>query len=352
MVSRCQGVPILMQVMLPVIAWLWFAIAASAQPATWDEWADTANRSHPLAGKVVGADGKSLSFRNNRGPADHGGPGFAPLLSKGGVLLLGEVHDNASHHLLRSWIIARSLGGVKRKPAVVFEHIRANQQQALDALFPGRAGAQRMPTFDAVMQVLAWRDSGWPAAKLFEPLFDVALDAGLPMVAGDPPREQVRALARQGAGALSADERARLSLDAGLPAALRDALETELRGSHCGLLPAQAIGPMALAQRYRDAHQAAAALGAVAAHGSAVLLAGNGHVRKDRGTPWHIRQRSPATPVVSVMLIEVEDGKTNAMDYMPRDPDGRAAADMIIFTLRQPREDPCIGMRARFGKQK
>ena len=50
------------------------------------------------------------------------------------------------------------------------------------------------------------------------------------------------------------------------------------------------------------------------------------------------------------MLIEVEDGKTDPEAYVPRDPDGKPAADYIIFTPRAERDDPCVKMRAKMGK--
>jgi uncharacterized iron-regulated protein len=85
-------------------------------------------------------------------------------------------------------------------------------------------------------------------------------------------------------------------------------------------------------------------------HGSAILIAGNGHVRNDRGVPWYIRQRAPDRKVVSVMLVEVEDGRNYAEAYVPRDPDGKPAADYIIFTPRAEREDPCVKMRSGMTK--
>jgi hypothetical protein len=148
---------------------------------------------------------------------------------------------------------------------------------------------------------------------------------------------------------MAAEESARLGLDSELPAPLVEALSRELVDSHCGALPPQAIGGMAVAQRYRDAHQADAALAAAARHGSAILLAGNGHVRTDRGVPWHIRRRAPETPIVSLMILEVEDGNTAPLAYVPRAPDGRPVADLVIFTPRAARGDPCQVLRKGAG---
>jgi uncharacterized iron-regulated protein len=132
-----------------------------------------------------------------------------------------------------------------------------------------------------------------------------------------------------------------------LPAPLADALRRELEEGHCGALPPQALGGMAAAQRYRDAHMADALLGAAQRHGSAILIAGNGHVRADRGVPWHLRQRAPGAQVTAVLLLEVEEGRTDPADYLPRDSDGRPAADFIIFTPRAERPDPCESLRKK-----
>ena len=62
--------------------------------------------------------------------------------------------------------------------------------------------------------------------------------------------------------------------------------------------------------------------------------------------PLYLRQRVPDRKFVSVMLVEVEDDKTDPQAYVPRDPDGMPAADFIVLTPRQPRPDPCEAMRA------
>ena len=101
---------------------------------------------------------------------------------------------------------------------------------------------------------------------------------------------------------------------------------------------------MSLAQRYVDAHMADVLVKAAEMHGAAFLLAGNGHVRTDRGVPWYLRQLAPSRKVVSVMLLEVEDGKLDGAAG-PRTPDGAWAADYVLFTPRHARLDPCEAMR-------
>ena len=270
-------------------------------------------------------------------------------------LLLGEVHDNGHHHTLRRNIIetiksSHDLGTFSK--GLVFEHIRADQQPALDTFAEFNAKARRLGNSGDLFRFLDWDKSGWPDKKIFEPLFSAAINARLPILPGDPPRERVRAIAKGGAAALTDEERQRFKLDQPLEPKLQDALLDDLEASHCGLMPKTAFGGMAVAQRYRDAHLADALAEAAGKHGAAILLAGNGHVRKDRGVPYYLQQMAPNRKVVSVMLLEVEDGKNDPQAYIPRDPDGKPAVDYILFTPRAERKDPCAEMRERFGWKK
>jgi hypothetical protein len=47
------------------------------------------------------------------------------------------------------------------------------------------------------------------------------------------------------------------------------------------------------------------------------------------------------------MFVEVEEGNTDPQSYLPRDPDGRPAADFLVFTSRAERGDPCEKMRKK-----
>ena len=280
-------------------------------------------------------------------------------LSRGMLVLAGEIHDNPDQHAFRAYLLGwRSAppGIASKPPALVFEHIRIDQQPALDQFAEFNAKARRPGHSPGnsgdLFRFLEWDKSGWPDKKIFEPLFSAAIAAKLPILPGDPSRERVRAIARGGDAALTDDERQRFKLGQPLAARLQDALLDELEASHCGLMPKTAFVNMAVAQRYRDAHLADALAKAAGKHGSAILLAGNGHVRKDRGVPYYLRQMAPDRKAVSVMLLEVEEGRDDPAAYIPRDPQGKPAADYILFTPRAERKDPCAEMRARFGQKK
>jgi uncharacterized iron-regulated protein len=260
-----------------------------------------------------------------------------PAIAASEIVILGEAHDNPHHHQLRA--------GLLTKPAIAMEQLRADQNAGLATFTAYRAKSARPATIADFKTKVDWESGGWNQYP-YDPLLEAILKLSLPIYAGDPPRDTIRKIAKEGLGVLSADDQKRLALDQPLGEKLDAVSAEEIEASHCGMLPKSAIPKMALAQRYRDAHLADATLQAAADHGQAVLLTGNNHARTDRGVPWYIRARTPGKKVVSVVLVEVEEGKTDPEAYVPRDPDGRPAADYLIFTPSITRDDPCKA----FGK--
>lgn len=269
-----------------------------------------------------------------------------------GAVVIGEVHDNASQHEVQANLLRSDpVPSPEDKAAIVFEQVRSDQQSGLDqfALLQTRPAAPA--TLAEFKRLTNWDTSGWQQYN-YDPLLQAAIDLQLPLYAGDVPRATMMKVAKEGEAALPSDERARLKLDVPLGEANDAASLATIEENHCGLMPKEALKPMAYAQRYRDAHLADATLNAAERHGSAILITGNEHARTDRGAPWYIRQRAPDKKVVSVMLIEVEAGKTDPEAYVPRGPDGKPAADYIIFTPAAPHEDQCAKMRERMQKKK
>ncbi len=275
-------------------------------------------------------------------------------------ILIGEVHDNPLHHRIQAWIV-RALAR-KRKPAVVFEMIGVDQTEAL-ARYLSRPDARAAGLGPA----LDWEKRGWPAWSIYQPIAEAALASGLAIRAGDAPREQIRAVGREGLGTLDEAQRERLGLGAPLNEALSRALEQELIEGHCNLLPAAAIKPMMGVQRFRDASLADSLISAAreAGGGAAILITGNGHARSDFGVAWYLRRRAPGARIVTVLAIEADEVADNGAAAVPRPesgdfvrlaakapkgPDGRPAADYLWFTKPWPREDPCEQLRKRFGK--
>lgn len=307
--------------------------------------------SHPLCGQILptGPAGSEISDALCAGdPWIRLKTAASAAISSGGVLILGETHDNAAHHLLQAAAV-EEFGGQSagKRPAVVFEQLRADQEGGLatfkalsDSATPGTG------TLGDLKRLVDWEKSSWPK-DIYEPLFAAAIEMRLPIYAGDVSRAEIMKAAKEGEAALLPENRSRLGLDAPLGESLDAASVKEIENAHCGALPKDAFGGMAYAQRYRDAHLANAVLDAVATDGSAFLIAGTGHARTDRGVPWYIRHRDGQKKIVSVMFVEVEDGNDDPQSYVPRGPDGQPAADFVVFTARTERGDPCEKMRKK-----
>jgi uncharacterized iron-regulated protein len=235
-------------------------------------------------------------------------------------VLLGEKHDHAEHHRLQRELLAAI--AKSRKPAVVFEMVDVDDQPKLDAA-PREA--------DAIGEATTWKARGWDW-PLYRPIVALALEKDLPIVAGNFPRARIKGLFHHGDGpSTEIDDATKKSLgiDRPLPPALERDLEDELAASHCGKLPKELLPTFALAQRLRDG-QLAERMRTRATAGGAVLIAGEGHVRRDRGVPWYL----PAGETYAIGFVELEKDKTAPDAYGD-------LYDAVWFTEPAKREDPC-----------
>lgn len=245
----------------------------------------------------------------------HAIPASAPR-----VLLLGEVHDSAAGHAKRAaWLTDDVAAGWR--PVIAMEQFDTDQQAALDAAMRDCADA------DCVVARVVPARTGWTWDH-YKPLITLALQYGLPIRAANLSRSEASKVIKGGfAAALSPDLIARYGLDA-LPASLLTAQETEVRDSHCGALPEAMVSPMAKAQIARDVVMADTMR--MHATTGVVLIAGNGHVRKDIAVPFWLR-RDGLTPHAVGFLEPASDA--SAFDETRR----------IPVTERP---DPCEGFKA------
>jgi uncharacterized iron-regulated protein len=248
----------------------------------------------------------------------------AELLRRVGAadfVLLGEVHDNGGQHALRGRLIT-AFG--TRRPAVVFEHFAAadgpfappDDGEPLEAWLD-RTGFDRG----------AWK---WP---LHRPVVEAAIASGRSLWGSHVSRETLRPVVRGGESAAPPHLRPLLD-QAPLDSAARAALDQDLIAGHCGQLPENMVVGMRAAQTVRDAAMARALLRA-AESGSAWLIAGNGHVRRDIAVPRLLRAAAPETSVLAVGLLERStDGGMPSRAT-------RGMFDLVIVTPRTARPDPC-----------
>lgn len=319
--------------LLPLLLVALFAVPACAEEAEpWTSWQNLSGADHPLTGKIWSAGEQRFVTPDE----------LAGAVREARFVLLGEVHDNADVHRLQAWLVAKAAEG--RRPAVVWEMIPRDKAEALES-YLAKPGA----TAAGLAEAVDWDTSGWPAWRIYQPIAEAALARGLPIRAGDPERALRKQVGTAGLNALTAEGRKALLVERPLGKSLGDALIEELYNSHCEMVPRTALGPMSDIQRLRDA-VLADSLAKAAGDGSAILIAGNGHVRSDRGVPWYLSQRIPGASISTVMLLEVETAVTTPQLLIPTAPDGTPAADYAWFVPRAERDDPCEELRKRFGK--
>ena len=182
-----------------------------------------------------------------------------------GLLLLGEQHDEPSHHELER---------------VMVQALAARGELAVLSLEMADSGASTIglapqASEDDVRRALRWNGEGWPWAD-YAPAVMAAVAAGVPVVGVNLERTRLRATMTDA------------SLDTTLPDGAIRAQQQAIRDGHCGLLPENQITPMTRMQIARDRHMAAT-LAALAVPGKTVLLiAGAGHVDPQLGVPQHL----------------------------------------------------------------
>lgn len=226
-------------------------------------------------------------------------------------LLVGERHDNPDHHALQLWLL-RALETRREQGSLLLEMLTPDQQERVDAVRDKIAAGQDPGDLP---QALSWR-KGWDWA-LYGPLVRHALARPYPLLAANLDRPQMlRIYRKQPAlrGTLSTTE------------AVRGALLTQIRVSHCGKLPASQLPAMLAVQQQRDRRMAEALL---AAPEPSLLLAGTFHARRDLGVPLHLRDLGAEADSLVLLLSEVGN------------PVGAAEADFVWYTPAQPVRDYC-----------
>ncbi len=236
-------------------------------------------------------------------------------------VILGEVHDNAIHHQLQAEILA-SILRQGRSPALAMEQFDREHQPALEA---ARAAGEREAERIADAGRFDRKSWQWPDYK---PLVQIAASNGLTIIAANLSRSDARALMRSGRRAEGIE-----------PASpeIQAELERDIVDGHCGFRPpAPVLSGMVEAQRARDAMMAKALTASGTA--GAVLIAGAGHARRDRGVPAYLPP-GLREKVLSIGFLEVEPSEQPAANRFA------GLFDLVWFTPRAEREDPCKNFR-------
>lgn len=230
------------------------------------------------------------------------------------IVILGEIHDNPTHHLTQAELVARWAPA-----ALVFEMLTPAQAAGANGVNRRDAGA--------MAAALQWDGAGWPEYALYHPIFAASGDARLYGAALD--RDDVRRAITEGAAAVFGADAAVFGLATPLPPEEQAAREADQMGAHCDALPAEMLTGMVEAQRLRDAAFAQMALTALRdTGGPVVIITGSGHADRERGIPAALAVAAPDEAVFSLGQVEGD-----ASDDLP--------FDRWIVTAPTPRDDPC-----------
>lgn len=233
------------------------------------------------------------------------------------VVVLGELHDNPSHHAHQARAVA-----TLRPRALVLEMLTPAQAARMPDLLP-----------DAVTlgRVLEWDGLGWPDFAQYYPIFAAAPSARI--YGAHVPREEARRAMQDGLRASFGAAAADFGLDANLAPEEQSAREAEQMQAHCNALPAALLPGMVDVQRLRDATLARAALQALHETGGPVaVITGNGHARRDRGLAAPLAFAAPEVTVLTLGQFE---------QSAPQNP----PYDLWVVTPAVPRDDPCLAFK-------
>ena len=282
---------------------------------------------HPLAGKIW-----DMNSRNYMDEA-----ALIARVNAANVLLLGETHDNPQHHEYQQKLLkARIESGAR--PALMMEQLDAASQPALDQAL---AGSDRDEVMNSVNGLVKFTD--WQA---YSPLLAIAVDNKLPVIAANIPNQRLQPVIWRGYAAYDADELKRLAVEEVWNESRQNFLARNMGGAHCGQLRDELREGLTRSQRLRDALMADSAVSSIGR--GVVAIVGSSHARRDIGLPLYFAARAPTARIFSVGFVEVSPGRTDPRAYIGDGATGDAPFDVIWFTPRVERADPC----ADFGKPK
>jgi uncharacterized iron-regulated protein len=303
---------------------------ARATTVRTDQWKSTLLGDHPLVGRLWDARARRSATCDV----------LHAELRVARYRLLGEVHDNPDHHEFQLECLA-ALGESGLRPAVAFEQLDREYESALRQLLSGGG-----VTAEAVAEATGFDRKNW-GWDLYRPLIETALGYGMSIRAGNLSRAAAGRVVKSGLDALWEGRASALRIDAVWSQAREHILREIIVEGHCRALPESIVPGMVLAQRARDATLAEALLDP--GPDGAVLIAGNGHVRRDLGVPLYLRQARPDESILSIGFLEVESGMIDPADYLAGSPGAEAQYDFVWFTPRWDRPDSCAKFKPPRG---
>jgi uncharacterized iron-regulated protein len=253
-------------------------------------------------GQIVDlASGKSISF-----------DGLMDSVSSRDVIFVGEIHDDAAHHLIEIQIL-QGLSARNPSLTMAMEFFQQNQQAILDGYTMGDM------TEEEFLKKVDWKKTWGYPYFYYRPLMLLAKQHRLKVLALNAPGEIVRKVAREGLGALDAEQRAQLPDRIDLSNEKERAYVQKAYGEHeLGSLKsfqffyeAQCVWEETMARNIADY---------MADHRrqKVIVFSGIGHIIWKFGIPDRTERRIPVSPVTIICHPPFETGtlEKGMADYL------------------------------------
>lgn len=256
------------------------------------------------------------------------------------ILLLGETHDNIAHHRGQSEIIKRYVAP-GQTALVGLEMITDTQAERMLRARPTNASQ--------LISVLGEEGKGWEYDRYYKIVFQTLFDKGYMITAANLDRKLIADISMHGESAIP-QEIHNILQQVPLSEENKKNLQKEIEESHCGMQLGEHANGMINAQRVRDAYMAKVLIDATHKADKALLIAGSGHVRNDRGVPVYAKFLAPQAKMMSLAFVEVVPGHNDPNDYASRWISQRLPFNYVLFTEAVNRPDPCEKLREHMHK--
>lgn len=259
-------------------------------------------------------------------------------------ILLGETHDNVKHHEDHGWIIGKIAEHSKRT-AVAFEMLNQDQEKLVNNVEFNNTGE--------LLETLEQAKTGWEYKKYYEPVFDSVFKARLPMHAAEINRKSLMGIVKKGLSEAPEEVQALLKKTK-LSDEATESLKKEIEMTHCGMINDEMTKAMMMGQKVRDA-AIAETLYKMKQNkdiDTAVLVAGSGHIRKDRGAPFYLQAEDKNARITAIAWLEIEEEVIEPTAYSKRWGTSDLPFDFIVFTPGADRPDPCEEMKKYMDHKK
>lgn len=217
------------------------------------------------------------------------------------MVIVGEKHDNPSHHLIEQWLLEQ-LASIRPQGSVILEMITTDQEEAVKTI---EAGLKDNPYIRErrIQELLAW-NTGWPW-PLYRTMIISSLQADYPVLAGNISEDKVTEFYKSRVrpeGVLSRQ-----------PAIIKKMSELIVQ-MHEGQICCEQVASMLAVQQQRDRFMAQQLLKAPK---PTLLIAGAFHAANNLGVPLHLKDLDPGQQPVVIMLGEKGMNITRAeADYI------------------------------------